>query len=276
MSATASQSDDAMSRKKKGSDERGAPAWIVTFSDLMSLLLTFFVLLLSFSTISEEDFNQAMASLQGALGIMSMHDGMVAFHPRPQRQARQQETERAARRLRRQLQVEGLEMQVKIEYDAQGGLKIILPNAVLFDSASADLKPEALPLLQDIGSVLAELPDTFIEVRGHTDALPTSPGARFRDNYDLSYFRAYAVADRLAVAGGVPEEQFEIVASGANQPVATNATEEGRAANRRVELYVRGLVDQRRMESLEASPGEAAGAPLGTVPVSPRELEEFR
>lgn len=265
-----------MSRKKKGNEEEGAPKWIVTFSDLMSLLLTFFVLLLSFSTISEQDFNQAMMSLQGAFGVLSQYDGMITMQPRPQRR-QQENTERAARRLRRQLQIEGLEKQVKIEYDAQGGLKIILPDAVLFDSGSAELKPAALPLLQDIGDVLGDLPDTFVEVRGHTDSQPTGAGTRFRDNYDLSYFRAYSVADRLAFSGGVPEEQFEIVAAGANQPVATNTTIEGQQANRRVELYVRGLVDQSRMEGLEGRGSEGVtGAPAEQIPASPRELEELR
>ena len=61
-----------MPRSKKGEGEQGAPMWIVTFSDLMSLLLTFFVLLLSFSTISEEKFNQALMSLQGAFGVLKL------------------------------------------------------------------------------------------------------------------------------------------------------------------------------------------------------------
>jgi len=114
-------------------------------------------------------------------------------------------------------------------------------------------------------------------VRGHTDSLPTGTSAQFRDNYDLSYFRAYSVAERLSAVGGVPEEQFEIVAAGSNQPVATNATEEGRQANRRVELYVRGLVDKSRMEGLEGPvEGVETGAPLERIPLSPWELEELR
>jgi len=266
-----------MAREKKQSSEPpGAPGWLVTYGDMMSLLLCFFVLLLSFSTISEEDFNQAMGSLQGALGVLPRFSGVLESMQIQSRQARNK-MEEAARRLRRQLQVVGKEQDVKIEYDALGGLKISLPSAVLFDSGSATLRPEAYPVLQDVAEVLGDMPDTFIEVRGHTDTATLINAVRFRDNYDLSYFRADAVARQLNLFGAVPMEQFEIIACGPSQPLATNNTEEGRRANRRVEIYVRGLVDRSRMESLREEMRSLGGpdAPAA-LPVSPRELDEMR
>ena len=263
-------------RKKKGDDEGGAPGWIVTFSDLMSLLLTFFVLLLSFSTISEEDFNDAMMSVQGALGVFDRFRSIVAPMPRPPKQEIRSEVSEAARRLRRRLQVTGLENKVKVEFDAMGGIKISLPNSVLFDTGSATLRPQAYSVLQDIAEVLGELPDTFIEVRGHTDSTPVPPTTPYENNYTLSHHRAYAVAERLN-RSGVEMEQFEIVACGPNQPVALNDTEAGRRANRRVELYVRGLVDQDKIEALEPGP-DAFGEtrPTRLLPLSPQELDEVR
>lgn len=265
-----------MARGKKCNCEAGAPAWVVTFSDLMSLLLTFFVLLLSFSTISEDDFNEAMMSLQGAFGVMPKFSGVISPVPRPQQRESDQRS-RTATRLRRQLQIEGLEKQVKVEYDALGGIKISVPNSVLFDAGSATLRPEAFPVLGSIGEVLSGLPDTFIEVRGHTDALPLTGTGRFRDNYDLSYFRAHTVAERIMTDGRVPMEQFEITACGPSQPMATNDTEEGRRTNRRVEIYVRGLVDTGRMDALRDGSGAALGPPAPVaLPVSPRELVDLR
>ncbi len=265
-----------MGRSKKCDCEPGAPGWIVTFSDMMSLLLTFFILLLSFSTVSEDAFNQAMMSLQGAFGVLPKLSGVVSPVPRPSRDKSDAQSS-AATRLRRRLQVEGLEKQVKVEYDAMGGIKISLPNSVLFDAGSASLRPDGYPVLRAIGEVLSELPDTFIEVRGHTDTLPLTATTRFRDNFDLSYFRAHAVSERLVVDGKVPIEQFEIVSCGPSQPLATNDTEEGRTANRRVELYVRGLVDQSKIDSLRGG----AGDPLGPtspqeLPITPSELNELR
>ena len=263
-------------RKKKGDDEAGAPAWIVTFSDLMSLLLTFFVLLLSFSTISENEFNEAMMSLQGAFGVLTRNTSVVAVAPRPARQA-SSELARTARMLRRQLQIVGKEKQVKIEFDAQGGLKITLPDAILFGPGSDELQPEAFPVLQDLGETLAQLPDAFIEVRGHTDASPVGATGRFRDNYDLSYYRAYAVASRLNSLGGVPLDQFEIVALGSSQPIATNDTVTGQIANRRVEIVVRGLVSKDTIESLSDRYQNLDDEASTSAPaLSPREFEDLR
>lgn len=235
--------------RRKPEESGGAPAWLVTYGDLMSLLLTFFVLLLSFSTISERDFRRAMMSLQGAFGVLQYQDSAIRPITVTPRQA-SREMERIARKLRRALQIRGLEDQVRIEFDAAGGFKLSLPDAILFDSASADLKPAAAPILDDVAEILAELPETFLEVRGHTDSRPLTSTARYRDNWDLSYFRADAVARYLNRAGNIPMRQFEVVACGESQPVATNDTEEGRAANRRVEVYVRGVLDRGRIEDL--------------------------
>jgi chemotaxis protein MotB len=241
-----------MGRGRKAKQEGGGvPEWVVTFADMMSLLLTFFILLLSFSTISEEDFQRAVMSLQGAFGVLSYMQTEIqpiSEMPRVNRSA----MDRAARRLRRQLQIRGQEKDVKIEFDATGGLKIVLPTAILFGSASADLMPAAAPVLADVADVLKSLPEVFIEVRGHTDSRPMTSSGAFRDNYDLSYFRADAVARRLHDTGQIPMQQFEVVACGDSQPVATNETEEGRAANRRVEIYVRGVLDNQQVEGLRS------------------------
>jgi len=263
-------------KKKSGGGDEGAPMWIVTFSDLMSLLLTFFVLLLSFSTVTEDEFNQAMTSLQGALGVLPRFSGVVG-NATPRSKGSSDESQSAARQLRRMLQVKGMEKQVKIEYDAFGGLKISLPNAVLFGPGSATLQADAYPLMEDMGEVLGSMPETFIEIRGHTDSSPLITASTFRDNYDLSYFRAYEVGNRLAGAGGIPWEQFELVACGSSQPMASNETESGRVANRRVEIYVRGLVDKERVRSLEGGElGEGGAVNRVLDPVGPSDLESVR
>ena len=243
-------------KKKKGDEGGGAPLWMVTYGDLMSLLLTFFVLLLSFSTITEEEaFKQAIASFRGAVGFLPRELTVVQINPMPKRMKRTSRTiEELARKL---LQIMGKDDKVKIELDAQGGLKISLPNQVLFDTARAELKVEAYAVLNDVGEVLAELPIAFFEVRGHTDNRPLVRSSQYRDNYDLSFGRADAVARYLNRAQDIPLDQFEIIACGAGQPVAPNSTLEGQRANRRVEIYIRGIAGddrfeefQRRIESL--------------------------
>ncbi|MBI3119248.1 MAG: flagellar motor protein MotB [Candidatus Hydrogenedentes bacterium] len=228
----------------------GAPLWMVTYSDLVTLLLAFFVLMLSFSAVRPQEFNEAITSVRKAFGAAAPA-GLVPqlpLHPG-------QQTEKArdtARKLRQRMQVLGQEQEVLIEFDATGGIKIALPAALLFDEGSADLRPDALPVLQEIAAILRELPESFIEVRGHTDTTPLIASGVYRDNYDLSYHRAHAVMAELSGAGRVPERQFEIAAAGASQPLTPNDSETGRQSNRRVEVYVRGLVDARRMEELSA------------------------
>lgn len=265
-----------MAKKKCVCPPPGAPAWLATFADLMSLLLTFFVLLLSFSTISDEKFNQALLSLEGGFRPFPMSSGFVAPVPRPPKRETEA-TAQAARKLRRRLQVRGLEKQVKVEFDALGGLKINLPAGLLFEPGQATLRPDALPVIQDIAGVLGELPESFFEVQGHTDSRPLTNALRFRDNYDLSYERAHSVTEQMVVTGGLSVNQFEIHAMGSGQPVATNETEEGRAANRRVEIYVRGLLDKnklnRLLQGLETDPLQG---PRTELPLSPADLEELR
>ncbi len=242
----------ASRKKKPAAEEGGAPGWMVTYGDMMSLLLTFFVLLLSFSTISQEDFEKAMMSLQGALGILPQYRTMVQINPIPKFSKETAEAiERLARELRRRLQVLGKEDEVDIKYDKQGGLKISLPSQILFDTAQASVKQEAYPFLADLAGLLADIPNAFVEIRGHTDSRPLISSARYRDNYDLSYARADAVTRYVVNTSGMPIERFEIIACGPGQPVATNDTPEGQQANRRVEIYIRGQLGEATTQTLQ-------------------------
>lgn len=249
-------------------DPPGAPSWMVTYGDMMSLFLCFFILLVSFSSISEKKYSTAVQSLKGALGVLPYNTSVIQPVPVEQlRTRRSHAAERAARMISERLLVNNKAKNVKVEFDKEGGLKINLPSQILFDTAKADLKPEALPVLGDIGSVLRDLPGAKIEIRGHTDSRPLTPGGKFEDNYHLSYGRAKSVTDYLHAQSQIPMETFEIIACGPSQPIATNETEEGMQANRRVEIYVSGEFSEettgglrRGIEELEHS-GETEQSP---------------
>jgi chemotaxis protein MotB len=229
----------------------GAPGWMVTYGDMMSLLLGFFVLLLSFSTVNSGSFNRAMGSVKGSLGVRKT---AREAEPPPKEQKRPEENKKlrsdTARQLMYHLQVRGLEKDVRVEYDAGGGIKVTLSETVLFDAGSASLKPSSSVALREIGEALAAFKDSFIEVRGHTDNSLHVENSTFADNYDLSYARARAVMRRLVAEGGIPERQVEVVACGENRPIAVNSTEEGRGMNRRVEIVVQGPAISRAYDSL--------------------------
>lgn len=243
-----------MGRERKKSDSGGGeiPAWIVTYGDMMSLLLTFFILLAAFSTLNQEEFNKAMMSMQAALGVLELNNGMLTPAIQPPNQepeTAESELDEMAREIKKQLQVMAKDQEVSVAFDEDGGLKISLPSGLLFDRGQAQLRAEAYPVLNELGEILKDVPDAFIEVRGHTDDLPLEAGSPLGDNYELSYRRADAVARRLSQVNTVPINQFEITACGPSQPIATNDTPEGRQTNRRVELYVRGAFNRRTIEN---------------------------
>lgn len=224
-------------------DEKpGAPAWVVTFADMMGLILCFFILIVSFSSIEQNKITAAVKSVQGALGVMPQNQTSQQIKQNtinmPQRVPRS--IERVAREFRTRLQVLGVEDGVSIKYSGDGGLEINLPNQVLFDFGRADLKPQAYEILNQLASSLSTIPGIFVEIRGHTDNVPVGGNSPFSDNYDLSYQRAKNVMQQMTAQGGLQQSATEVIACGPSQPVGNNDTEEGRAANRRVQLQVRG------------------------------------
>jgi len=244
-----------MARNKKDEGEKGAPMWVVTYGDLMSLLLTFFVLLLSFATMDKpREVQEAMISIKGAFGVLPRELTSVRINPIPVRMRRpNKEVEDLGRRVQRGLQVAGLQRDIKLTYDAAGGLKITLPGQMLYRTGETRIRPEAFAVLENIGALLSDFPETFFEIRGHTDNTALSSDVLYRDNHDLSGKRADAVARFMNQNAGIPLDRFEIIACGSGQPIATNTTEEGRSANRRVDIYVRGLVDLRQVAELQGA-----------------------
>ena len=111
-------------------------------------------------------------------------------------------------------------------------IKLNLPDGVTFDFAKYDLKPQFYPALNTIASTLKEYNQTIVEVSGHTDSIGTDAV-----NQRISEQRAHSVANYL-IGQGLMRERFEIVGFGKSMPIADNATDQGRALNRRVEIRV--------------------------------------
>ncbi|HOE66161.1 MAG TPA: flagellar motor protein MotB [Candidatus Hydrogenedentes bacterium] len=238
--------------------EPSAPPWIVTYADMMSLLLAFFILLVAFSAIDLQKARDALKSVQEALGTGALFRESSpegASSNGSQAPLDGNTVERAARQLRQRLQILGKAEDVRIDLDEQGGLRIALPSRALFDSASAELRPDAFDALRAVGELLAGLPQADIQVAGHTDNRPLKNSPIYRDNYDLSFARAMGVCRFLSERAGVPLTQLEVVAYGPNKPVATNETDEGRQANRRVEIYISGRLSNREVETIRGQAG---------------------
>ncbi|MFQ5473660.1 MAG: flagellar motor protein MotB [Dehalococcoidia bacterium] len=227
----------ARTRKKAPEAAGGAPMWMVTYGDLMSLLLTFFVLLLSFSAIVEEDFQKALAAIRAEILFLDFESQKPSIVP-PVIQAYESGASRmrsAAERIRDAAAAVALDQQVTAVEETEG-LRITIEAPVLFGSGQATLREEASVILRPILDEIIAMPNPIV-VEGHTDNVPIRT-ARFPTNWELSAARAIAVARFFIDVGGMQPKRVAVAGYGEYQPIASNETAEGRAKNRRVELFV--------------------------------------
>jgi len=232
---------------------KAAPAWLTTFGDLMALLLTFFVLLLSFSSTNKEEFQNAIGALQGALGVLDgepiltspvklnvpiVRGDITEARPTTADASTQEGQFRTAIGHERN---QDREPAVEVVQSA-GGIRIRIRDSMLFDTGRAEVKPAFRPLLKRIGDVLCCIPNEVV-VEGHTDDVPIHT-EQFPSNYWLSSARALKVMEAMMGDAHVPGERLVAVGYGQYRPLASNDTPEGRASNRRVEIEV--LYDRER------------------------------
>ncbi len=143
----------------------------------------------------------------------------------------------AKKQLEEQLAQEISDKQVKIER-LEKGLVITFVADILFDSGKAKIKPEAMPSLGKIGTVLNDtVPLSGIGIEGHTDNQPIQYSG-WKSNWELSTARALSVLHYLIDEKGVAPQRVSAIGYGEYRPVASNETAEGRQANRRVEIVI--------------------------------------
>lgn len=267
--------------------EEGAPAWVMTFADLMSLLMCFFVLLLSFSEIEATKFKQMAGAMRMAFGVQREVEAteipkgtsIIAKNfspgkpePTPMDQVRQRTTvERPEleRQKEKQVQEQAEALKEKLRQEIDDGLVdvetkqdrivIRIREKGSFPSGSDELNDQFVPILHRIGNSLADIPGK-IEVAGHTDDVPIRT-YRFRSNWDLSAARAGSVLHYLLEAGGIERERVELKGLADIHPLAPNTTPANRAKNRRVEIVV--LKGKRADGSHPELPPELTTSKLG-------------
>lgn len=225
----------AVKRKKKPPEE-GAPEWMVTYGDLMTLLMTFFVLLFSFSSIQETKFRNAIGSLKGALGVllrnpkvMSQVKSDTRFLPQQDKQLT--EALKAVRKLSQEGKFQG---QIKLIKTKKGYL-ISISNPVMFEIGKATIKPELYSVLDMITQVIRAKP-MEVRVVGHTCDLPIHT-SQFPSNWELSATRAVNVV-KYFESKGIPGAKFSAEGRSKYSPIAPNDSEKNRGLNRRVEIYL--------------------------------------
>jgi len=230
-----------MARKKKYPVEYlpNTEAWMTTFADLVSLMLTFFILLISMSTMDKTGLSDIETSFRKAVSVFNTGAGTELMIIPPfamQKLVSTRELMLAMRQNSRAMFKNSvLEHKVK-GVIVKDRLYLRIPDSVLFDKGSATLKPKQSRALKKLAQMLALMPGN-IRVQGHTNVNPDLSDSRFSDPWSLSLARAASVLHVLEDEG-VDPARLSLTGYGPSRPVSTEATPFGRSKNRRVEIMI--------------------------------------
>ncbi|MGE4282488.1 MAG: flagellar motor protein MotB [Clostridia bacterium] len=246
--------------RKRAAEEgkNGSPAWMNTYADMVTLLLTFFVLLFAMSTVDTQKFQQIIKSIQGSLGVNYGATSITRETLAAEGEDNYPELDEFVKKIsipggisdavKDAQDMEKLFFQLKAYVDKNNlgdsieitkeepGLLIRFKDNVLFDSGKADLKSESNKILKYIAGMLNEF-NKDIRVEGHTDNLPIRT-AQFQDNWDLSAKRATNVLRFFIDEGRISPTRLSAVGYGEFHPVSDNSTDAGRRQNRRVDIVI--------------------------------------
>ncbi|AOH48517.1 flagellar motor protein MotB [Selenomonas sp. oral taxon 920] len=272
-----------MARKKRGKphEEELNEAWLLPYSDLMTLLLALFIALFAMSQ-TDSSKMQALAQAFTAafnMGGPSFFSGMGPSTAMPNtpttasdstNAAYMQENENlreAQEKIEQYIKENNLQDQVSTELSEEG-LMIRLKEKALFASGSAALQGQAEQIVPVIAALLSSLPER-VTISGHTDNVPIST-AQFPSNWELSSARAVSLMRGLMGAQpALNPARFSGLGYSEYRPIASNDTEEGRAQNRRVEVFIARSMRFSQGDSISASDGQvmaSEGAPSNAMP----------
>ncbi len=257
-----------MKKRRNEENEGGADDWIVSYSDIMSLLLAFFILLFAFSTIDAEKWRRIVASFNGEPSVIEIQpkqdnsiisinedtmgvDSIIINNIDEKIRDDMDESEQQYGESDQNLSFEELYEEIK-RYTVETGLdseievikkdkEIILrfSNSIMFETAKASLDDDAINVLDGIAGLIGKYQGVIneLKIEGNTDDIPIH-SAEYQDNYELSMQRALVVLRYFKDKNVCVPEKLVAVGYGEYKPIADNATSEGRAKNRRTDILI--------------------------------------
>jgi chemotaxis protein MotB len=255
-------------RKKKQGGEgehENAERWLLTYADMMTLLVAFFIMMYAMSILNNKKFQQLAVSIRSGFGGSITNgtptvirdggasDGQASImsdswnpmaqatqSPNPSRAgavaADQKRLDHVYQVLQTYIHIHHLAKDMQVSQDERGVIVTVLTDKMLFSEGQAILRPQEQGLLGEVSTVLNSVPDNNIRVEGHTDNLPIHT-AQFPSNWELSADRATTVL-RYFIAHSVLPARLAAIGYADQHPLASNTTDAGRARNRRVEIVV--------------------------------------
>lgn len=201
-------------RREQDIDDQGAFSWMVPYSTLMLVLMIMFSALYSYSSTNRLEYESAISGMGGS-GASGREIALA----------------KSLKDFIKNMHMEGL-AEVSV---TPHSIKLKLSSPVVFDTASAELKPDIMPLLIGIYEQLSAM-DNMIIVEGHTDNVPVV-GGRYKSNWELSAARAFSVID-FYIQRGISPSRLAAFGYGEHRPLFPNSTALGRAINRRIEITI--------------------------------------
>lgn len=208
-------------KRNSNKEEDNTHRWLISYSDFLTLLFTFFVALFSLSTMDLWKAEKFTGSLRKAFKVID--------EPIPFDEDRNRAVVEDLKKLLSD--ISGIEVKSDIR-----GIVINLPSSILFDSGSAQLKQESKEILRLLADYLREIKGRIL-IEGHTDNVPIVQNSIYKSNWELSAARAASVL-HFFIQNGLSPDRFTIAGYGEYKPIEPNDTPEGRAKNRRVELII--------------------------------------
>jgi chemotaxis protein MotB len=234
-------------RREENEEKENSERWLLTYSDLITLLMIFFIVMYTMSKVDSEKYKSVSQSLNSVMGgstggsIAGTGGGSIigtigasgtGTGSEPTEEDRMNTIKSDVTKY---LDDNGLKDNVNVEI-SERGLVIQIDNSILFDSGKDEIKDEARRRMILLGNILKET-EGYIRVEGHTDNLPIH-NSKFKSNWELSSARATNVVELLEEVSGISPERLSAVGYGEFRPVGDNNTEEGRSQNRRVEIVI--------------------------------------
>lgn len=208
--------------EEKEMSRRGrSPIWLTIYSDLMTNLMLFFLMLFGTSRMATDVQKTVYKAIRTEFSTRD-----IVFVEKEEEAIKKMVDYVEKRRLRGFATVKVGEQRVKI----------MLANPVLFDLGESELKPSAIPVLHQVAGLLEDIPNAVL-VEGHTDDRPIAKGD-FRSNWELSTARAFGVIRYFIEEENIPPERLSVVGYGEHRPLYPNDTEDNRAKNRRIEINI--------------------------------------
>lgn len=220
---------------RKHTEHDNADRWLLTYADLITLLLGLFVILYAMSKIDAGKYAEVVSALNGVFGApqgILMGNPSLIDNPA---NALKSDKQRVAQEIRSALNIEERNLPITIT-ENERGITVHIMEELLFASGSADLKQSSLSTLDVLAEVLRTLPND-LRVEGHTDNVPINT-AQFPSNWHLSVARSLNVAYYLIERHGLTQERVSVVGYSEFQPLFPNTTSANRARNRRVDIVI--------------------------------------